>query len=211
MRPPIEEEIEAAEVEVDDGQQTAVMLVSTRLAGNAVIRVVNRCNEAQESNNLDLSECQLMQIPDAIYLLMQNTQLVTCDLSNNVISKLPVKFTERFPTITELNLSHNQISKLPDQLSEMKNIKKLNISYNSFVELPEPIAQLRELTSLIANNNFIIDVNVRTLESCLKHLEEVDLKDNPLNTSTVDALEQELSFRVMFTPPTDEDWRDLDN
>jgi len=52
MRPPIEEEIEAAEVEVDDGQQTAVMLVSTRLAGNAVIRVVNRCNEAQESQNL---------------------------------------------------------------------------------------------------------------------------------------------------------------
>jgi Leucine-rich repeat (LRR) protein len=211
MRPPIEEEIEAAEVEVDDGQQTAVMLVSTRLAGNAVIRVVNRCNEAQESQNLDLSECQLMQIPDAIYLLMQNTQLVSCDLSNNVISKLPVKFTERFPTITELNLSHNQISKLPDQLSEMKNLKKLNISYNSFVELPEPIAHLQELTTLIANNNFIIDVNVRTLESCLKHLKEVDLKDNPLNTSTVDALEQELPFRVMFTPPTDEDWRDLDN
>lgn len=47
-----------------------------------------------------MSECQLMQIPDAIYLLMQNTQLVTCDLSNNVISKLPVKFTERFPSIT---------------------------------------------------------------------------------------------------------------
>jgi len=56
----------------------------------------------------------------------------------------------------ELNLSHNQISKLPDQLSEMKNLKKLNISYNSFVELPESIAHLRDLTTLIANNNFII-------------------------------------------------------
>jgi hypothetical protein len=54
MRPPIEQEIEDAEVEVADSQQqqTAVMLVSTRLAGNAVIRVVNRCNEAQESNDL---------------------------------------------------------------------------------------------------------------------------------------------------------------
>lgn len=54
MRPPIEDEIEAADVEVPDvhQQQTAVMLVSTRLAGNAVIRVVNRCNEAQESYNL---------------------------------------------------------------------------------------------------------------------------------------------------------------
>lgn len=54
MRPPIEEEIETAEVEVadDDSRQTAVMLVSTRLAGNAVIRVVNRCNEAQDSSKL---------------------------------------------------------------------------------------------------------------------------------------------------------------
>lgn len=41
-----------------------------------------------------------MQIPDAIYLLLQNTQLVKCDLSNNVISKLPVKFAERFSSIT---------------------------------------------------------------------------------------------------------------
>jgi len=41
-----------------------------------------------------------MQIPDAIYLLMQNTRLVACDLSNNVISKLPAKFAERFPSIT---------------------------------------------------------------------------------------------------------------
>lgn len=54
MRPPIEEEIESAEVEVADSQQTAVMLVSTRLAGNAVIRVVNRCNDAQETNNLGM-------------------------------------------------------------------------------------------------------------------------------------------------------------
>jgi len=42
-------------------------------------------------------------------------------------------------------------------------------------------------------------------------LVEVDLRENPLNTSTVDALEQELPFRVLYTPPTDEDWRDLDN
>jgi len=40
-------------VEVGESQlQTASMLVSTRLAGNAVIRVVNRCTEAQESDNL---------------------------------------------------------------------------------------------------------------------------------------------------------------
>jgi hypothetical protein len=45
----------------------------------------------------------------------------------------------------------------------------------------------------------------------LKHLKEVDLMENPLNTPTVEALERELPFSVSFTPPTDEDWRDLDN
>ncbi|XP_050429220.1 malignant fibrous histiocytoma-amplified sequence 1-like [Adelges cooleyi] len=211
MRPPIEEEIEAAEVEVADNHYAAMSLVTTRLAGNAVIRVVNRCNEAQESCNLDLSECQLMQIPDAIYLLMQNTNLTTCDLSNNVISKLPPKFPERFTAITELNLSHNQISKLPNQLSEMKSLQKLNISHNSFVELPESISELKELCTLIASHNFIIDVNFKSLESCLRQLKEADFSENPLNESTLDMLTQQLPFRVHFTAPNDEDWRDLDN
>lgn len=56
----------------------------------------------------------------------------------------------------ELNLSHNQISKLPDQLCEMKSLKKLDISHNSFVELPQSISRLSDLCSLIASHNFII-------------------------------------------------------
>ncbi|XP_050534519.1 leucine-rich repeat-containing protein 57 [Daktulosphaira vitifoliae] len=211
MRPPIEEEIEAAEVEVADNHYAAMSLVTTRIAGNAVCRVVNRCNEAQESCNLDLSECQLMQIPDAIYLLMQNTHLTICDLSNNVISKLPPKFPERFTGITELNLSHNQICKLPDQLSEMKSLQKLDISYNSFVELPETINRLSDLCTLIASHNFIINVDFKSFEVCLKQLKEADFTENPLNQPTLNMLEEKLPFRVLYTAPNDEDWRDLDN
>lgn len=48
----------------------------------------------------DLSECQLMQVPDAVYHLMRHTELKSCDLSGNVITKIPPKFTVKFSLIT---------------------------------------------------------------------------------------------------------------
>lgn len=51
----------------------------------------------------DLSECQLMQVPDAVYHLMRHTELKTCDLSGNVISKIPPKFALKFNFITGKN------------------------------------------------------------------------------------------------------------
>lgn len=48
----------------------------------------------------DLSECQLMQVPDAVYHLMRHTELKRCDLSGNVITKIPPKFAFKFSLIT---------------------------------------------------------------------------------------------------------------
>lgn len=48
----------------------------------------------------DLSECQLMQVPDAVYHLMRHTELKRCDLSGNVITKIPPKFAVKFSLIT---------------------------------------------------------------------------------------------------------------
>lgn len=48
----------------------------------------------------DLSECQLMQVPDAVYHLMRHTELKSCDLSGNVITKIPPKFAVKFSLIT---------------------------------------------------------------------------------------------------------------
>lgn len=48
----------------------------------------------------DLSECQLVQVPDAVYHLMRHTELKTCDLSSNVIKKIPAKFSVKFSLLT---------------------------------------------------------------------------------------------------------------
>lgn len=53
MRPPSQyhEEI-ASEADTEPDPRLAPMMICTRLAGRAVIRVVGRCNEARENNSL---------------------------------------------------------------------------------------------------------------------------------------------------------------
>ena len=48
----------------------------------------------------DLSDCQLVTVPDAVYHLLRNTTLVSCNLASNVISKISPKFPSKFSYIT---------------------------------------------------------------------------------------------------------------
>ena len=41
-----------------------------------------------------------MQVPDAVYHLMRHTELKRCNLSGNVITKIPPKFAVKFSLIT---------------------------------------------------------------------------------------------------------------
>lgn len=152
----------------------------SRMAGKAVTKVVHRCQDAKENQKLDLSECQLMHIPDAIYHLMRNTTILWCNVSANVLRKIPSKFAMKFTNITELNVSHNQLSGLPDEFSELRDLQHLDISHNYFVSLPRCIFKLSRLSNFSARKNYITDVDAARLSE-VATLEEVDLRENPLN------------------------------
>ncbi|XP_046984788.1 leucine-rich repeat-containing protein 20-like [Schistocerca americana] len=199
MRPP--------QFGADITNQAAVMHC-TRMAGRAIIRVVGRCTEAQENNNLDLSECQLMQVPDAVYHLMRHTALKGCNLSSNVITKLPPKFAVKFSLITDLNLARNQMSRLPDELADLNELIHLDISHNSFTTLPHAVYKMPKLVKLSAHNNYIIDVEVERLQEA-PSLQEVDLQNNPLSARTHTALEAVTSPHILVSVREVEDWEDL--
>uniref|UniRef100_A0A1L8DJM7 Putative leucine-rich repeat lrr protein associated with apoptosis in muscle tissue n=1 Tax=Nyssomyia neivai TaxID=330878 RepID=A0A1L8DJM7_9DIPT len=185
-------------------------LICARLAGNGVIRVVRRCDDAKENGtNLDLSECQLMQVPDAVYHLMRNTELKTCDLSCNVIKKIPPKFAVKFSLITDLNLSHNQMSKLPDELADLA-LERLDISFNNFTTLPQVVFKMPKLRHLAANNNSIIEVDSDEKAIKSESLEYVDLRSNPLTPQCYERLQgARLHFHLELSPRVQEDWEDL--
>lgn len=199
---------EMQQVTQEQGERNVAMAVCVQLAGRAIIRVVSRCEEAQDNCNLDLSECQLMQVPDAVYHLMRHTELKRCDLSGNVITKIPAKFAVKFSLITELNLSHNQMSILPEELAELQALERLNISHNTFIDLPPVTCQIPQLKRLLANNNFIVDVDIERLKRA-PALEYIDLQANPLSPRMHDLLVTLTRIRIDVTPRQVEEWDDL--
>ena len=52
----------------------------------------------------DLSHCQLVQVPDAIYYMMRETPLVALNVANNVITKIPPKLPNKFSFIRSESL-----------------------------------------------------------------------------------------------------------
>ncbi|KAE8751396.1 hypothetical protein FOCC_FOCC001970 [Frankliniella occidentalis] len=148
----------------------------------------------------NLSECQLMQVPDAVYHLMRHTPLTTCNLSGNVITKLPPKFA--------LNVSHNQMSKLPDELSDLAELHTLDISHNAFITLPRVAFKMPKLANLNANHNRIIEVEVERIREA-PSLVEVDLTDNPVLPDVQQALKAVEGPRVLLSEREKEDWEDL--
>lgn len=54
-----------------------------------------------------------MKIPDAAYLMLKQTVVEKCDLSSNLIKRIPSKFFTKFPAITgrsQLNLKYLSIN-----------------------------------------------------------------------------------------------------
>ncbi|XP_023324553.1 leucine-rich repeat-containing protein 20 [Eurytemora carolleeae] len=179
-----------------------------KILGKGVVKVVHRCDQAKENNTLDLSDCQLMQMPDAVYHLMRNTPLVTCNLSSNVIAKIPPKFPLSFSLITELDLSNNRISALPQEMVNCSQLEIINISSNSFVILPHVLLDIPSLAKINAGKNFIADVDVEAVVSC-GNIEQLNLEGNPLNPTTHQQLQDIQSIRITLSPRQREEWEDL--
>lgn len=177
--------------------------------GDGVAKVARRLQEAKETGKLDLSSCDLTQVPDAVYFMMKNVAVETCDLSNNLIKRIPSKFTTKFPSLTELDLRANRLTSLPDECRSLEELKVLDLSQNKFEGLPAFIYGSTKLKRLYARDNKITDVDTDKLRKMLT-LTEVDLQDNPLTTETADKL-RDIDVFTVQVGESDPAGKQLDN
>jgi len=160
----------------------------------------------------DLSECQLTQVPDAVFLLMKNVNIQSCNLAGNLINKIPTKLAINFSLIKELKLSNNRVSSLPTEMTNCTQLEHVDISSNSFVTLPPVLGQIPSLKTILARKNYLADVDVEIILGA-SNLETIDIEENPLSKKTYDEMSElsgsESRVRILLSPRTQEDWEDL--
>merc|ERR1712223_1720125 len=86
-----------------------------------VQKVVVRCEDAEENGGkLDLSNCKLIQVPDALYFMIEerNIEITACNLSSNVVKKIPPKFPTKFQNAANWRLwTFHRIYLFPCQIA----------------------------------------------------------------------------------------------
>jgi len=138
----------------------------------------------------------------------QKNEIQKCNISNNLITKIPPKFGFCFQQLTTLNLSANRISSLPSELIHCSQLQSVDISINSFVVFPPILLEIESITDINAKNNFIADVDEDALEEH-PNLELVNLEENPLDQNTHARLSRMEGIRIVLTERMMQEWEDL--
>ncbi|MBC8374880.1 MAG: 50S ribosome-binding GTPase [FCB group bacterium] len=105
---------------------------------------------------LDLSELDLIQIPEEIVGLNQLSEL---RLHSNKLTSLP-DFIGNLENLTFVDLEHNQLTNLPESFGRLRKLANLNLRFNHLTSFPDVICKLGNLAELILSANRIATIQV---------------------------------------------------
>merc|ERR1711971_142769 len=108
------------ENENEDEQTRRRMMIKTAKNGNAVVKVVNRVEEADESGILDLSDCSL--------------NITSLDVSTNRLSSLPKELSQ-CTQLSSVDISSNNFVEIPSVLMEIETVTDINAKNNFIAEV----------------------------------------------------------------------------
>ncbi|KAK7945335.1 hypothetical protein WMY93_001063 [Mugilogobius chulae] len=102
---------------------------------------------------LELHNCELERIPDAIFSL---TNLQELDLkSNNIETIEEITSFQHLKRLTCLKLWHNKISNIPSSIGQVKSLEALHLNHNKLETVPPALFTLPKLRHLDLGHNSI--------------------------------------------------------
>jgi Leucine-rich repeat (LRR) protein len=130
---------------------------------------------AETSGKLDLSECNLSEVPPEIFDVKGLEEL---SLAGNRLKALPADIG-RLTELRRLQLAGNGLTKLPDEIGGLKHLEGLWVHGNLLEELPCSIGELGALKQLSIAGNVL--VNLPSSIAHLTSLYELGAAGNRLN------------------------------
>uniref|UniRef100_UPI00358EFF25 leucine-rich repeat-containing protein 20 isoform X2 n=1 Tax=Myxine glutinosa TaxID=7769 RepID=UPI00358EFF25 len=142
----------------DDANVTEEQRQMKREVGQSVARVAVKIRQSVEDGRcLDLSDCKLICIPDAVFKMMRAVcaHVQVARLNCNELTSLSVRFINTFSKLQELVLQGNRLQRLPDEVARMPRLIYIDLSRNKFQEFPEVVTHSSSLQKICLTENSI--------------------------------------------------------
>ncbi|KAG7314638.1 hypothetical protein KOW79_021941 [Hemibagrus wyckioides] len=163
--------------------------------------------EAGADDILDISNCELSEIPSSVFSICKVLQKKVLILCGNELKTLVPKTcaTNALATIKVLDLHENKLTSLPDDIGQLSSLQVLNAENNQIKALPASIGDLRNLQTLNVKGNCLRELpsslgnmaSLRTLD-----LSENSIRELPKELANVRTLESlTLDACSMSYPP----------
>ncbi|XP_034402087.1 E3 ubiquitin-protein ligase LRSAM1 [Cyclopterus lumpus] len=137
-----------------------------------------RSKEAGADDILDISACEVSEVPSSAFSICKVLQKKVLILHNNELRSLLPKGCDirTLATLKVLDLHENKLTSLPEDIGKMASLQILNVEKNRLKDLPQSIGDLRLLQTLNLKGNCLSELpsSIGSLSS----LRTLDLSDN---------------------------------
>ncbi|XP_018557425.1 E3 ubiquitin-protein ligase LRSAM1 isoform X3 [Lates calcarifer] len=134
-----------------------------------------RSKEAGADDILDISACELSEVPSSAFSICKVLQKKVLILHNNELRSLLPKGCDisALATLKVLDLHENKLTSLPEDIGKLALLQILNVEKNRLKALPDSIGDLRLLQTLSLKGNYLSELpssvgslhSLRTLDS----------------------------------------------
>lgn len=163
--------------------------------------------EAGADDILDISACELSEVPSCAFSMCKVLQKKVLILHTNDLRSLVPKgcCLGALATLKVLDLHENKLTSLPDEIGQLSSLQVLNVEKNQIKQLPDTIGGLLHLQTLNVKGNCltVLPVSVGRMSS-LRTLDisENSIRELPKELASVRTLESLiLDAQVMSFPP----------
>ncbi|XP_077353168.1 E3 ubiquitin-protein ligase LRSAM1 isoform X2 [Festucalex cinctus] len=137
-----------------------------------------RSKEAGADDILDISSCELSEVPSSAFSICKVLQKKVLILHNNELKSLLPKGSDiiSLSTLKVLDLHDNKLHSLPEDIGKLTSLQILNVEKNRLKGLPESIGDLKLLQTLNLKGNCLSELPPTISSLC--SLRMLDVSDN---------------------------------
>ncbi|XP_065828974.1 E3 ubiquitin-protein ligase LRSAM1-like isoform X2 [Oscarella lobularis] len=137
--------------------------------------------EAPQST-VDLSECDLVRVPEGLFSLCKVQRKDTLRLHANRLDSLKGGgMLQDLELLKVLDLHQNELKSLPDSIGALVSLEELDLSQNKLKVVPSTLGKLSHLRILLIKSNCLKTLPGEVGQ--LKSLQTLNVKDNPRLTA----------------------------